>query len=101
MLLEKRRTFDAFLKNKKIQIFSVSLSIVGLVLVIGFLNYCKEKVTHETYPEKSDLEGITFFNIGENTSLLDEIRDQLRKKLGPDAVEKRNTMDLTVNYKGF
>jgi hypothetical protein len=90
-----------FFKNKKFKIISVCLSIIGLVLVAGFLNYCKNKETYETHAGKTEPEGITFLNIGENTVFSSEIRNQLREKLGPDAVENRNTLDLTLNYKGF
>ncbi len=89
------------LKNKKFKILSASLSIVGLILIAVLLNHCKNKETNEKHPEKNDREGITFLNIGENTRLSSEIRDQLRDKLGPDAVENRNTLDLTLDHKGL
>jgi hypothetical protein len=90
-----------FFKNKKFRVLAAFLSIIGLVVTVGVVYHCKKKESHETHPAKSEPEGITFLNIGENTRFTTEIRDQLRDKLGPDAVEERNTLDLTLNYKGF
>ncbi|MEJ2657091.1 MAG: hypothetical protein P8012_07825 [Desulfobacterales bacterium] len=91
----------AFLKKKKIHFISLLLSVIGLVLIVGVVNQCKTKESNETQAEKGEPEGITFLSVGENTRLSSEIRDQLRDKLGPDSVENWNTLDLTLNRKGF
>lgn len=50
---------------------------------------------------RGQMDGITFFDVGANTVYSDELRNRLRKNLGPDAVEYRSTIDLEFNAKGF
>jgi hypothetical protein len=50
-------------------------------------------------PEHSD--SFTFFDIGKNTIISDKVRESLNKTLGDDAIERRNILDLEINYKGF
>ncbi len=91
----------SFLKHNKVQIFPLILSLIGLILIVVFINYCTKRENYTTHPSKSEPEGFTFLNIGENTRFSDDIRDQLRDKLGSDAIESWNTLDLTLNHKGF
>ena len=48
---------------------------------------------------KSD--SFTFFNLGTNTKLTENIREDLGQKLGRDAIERRSILDLNTNYAGF
>ncbi len=91
----------AFLKNKKFQILAAILSLIGLILIIVFVNVYKKRDRYETNLVKREPQGFTFLNIGENTRFSNDIRRELRDKLGPDAIERWNTLDLTLNYKGF
>jgi len=50
-------------------------------------------------PEHSD--SFTFFDIGKNTIISDNVRKRLNKTLGDDAIERRNILDLEINYDGF
>ena len=50
-------------------------------------------------PEQSD--SFTFFDIGKNTIISGNVRERLNKTLGDDAIERRNILDLEINYKGF
>jgi hypothetical protein len=50
-------------------------------------------------PEHSD--SFTFFDIGKNTIISGNVRERLNKTLGDDAIERRNILDLEINYKGF
>ena len=50
-------------------------------------------------PEHSD--GFTFFDIGKNTIISGNVRESLNKTLGDDAIERRNILDLKINYEGF
>jgi hypothetical protein len=50
-------------------------------------------------PEHSD--SFTFFDIGKNTIISDKVIESLNKTLGDDAIERRNILDLEINYKGF
>ena len=50
-------------------------------------------------PEHSD--SFTFFDIGKNTIISGNVRERLNKTLGDDAIERRNILDLKINYEGF
>jgi hypothetical protein len=50
-------------------------------------------------PEHSD--SFTFFDIGKNTIISGKVRESLNNTLGDDAIERRNILDLEINYKGF
>lgn len=90
-----------FLKNKKFHILAIILSFICLILIVVFVNYFKKREIQETRLSNIAPEGFTFLNIGENTKISNDVREQLRDTLGPDAVERWNTLDLNVNYKGF
>ncbi len=90
-----------FIKSKKFQIFAIILSFIGLILIIVFFNYFNKKEIKETHFSEPALKGFTFLNIGENTKISSDVREQLRDTLGPDAIERWSTLDLNLNYKGF
>jgi len=90
-----------FLKNKKNQFFTIISSIIGLILVIVFVSYFLKKETKETHLSNNEPKGFAFLNIGETTELSSDVRVQLRDTLGPDAIETWNTLNLSLNYKGF
>ena len=50
-------------------------------------------------PEHPD--SFTFFDIGKNTIISNHVRESLNKTLGDDSVERRNILDLEINYTGF
>jgi hypothetical protein len=50
---------------------------------------------------QSQVEGITFFDVGTETVFSDALRSRLRKSLGPDAIAYRSTIDLEFNASGF
>jgi hypothetical protein len=88
-------------KNKKFQIISIILSFVGLILIVVIVSNFNKKETQETHLSNKDSKGFMFFKIGEKTKLSSDVRKQLRDTLGPDAIERWNTLDLNLNYKGF
>ena len=55
----------------------------------------------ETVPATVNPESFTFFELGTNTKLTEHVRKDLGKKIGRDAIERRNTLDLDTNYEGF
>jgi hypothetical protein len=55
----------------------------------------------EKAPVPADTESFTFFDIGRTTRFSEQIRDELGKKLGRDAIESRSILDLEINYRGF
>jgi hypothetical protein len=91
----------SFLKHPRFRISAVILSTLIIVLLIVFVQYCKKKEGYETTASKKNLHGFTFFEIGENTQFSNDVREELREKLGSDAIETWNTLDLSINYKGF
>lgn len=90
-----------FFKDKKFQIFAIISSFVGLALLILFVRYFNNKETQNTHFSNTETNGITFLNIGEETKISDDVREQLRDLIGPDAIETWTTLNLNLNYKGF
>jgi hypothetical protein len=88
-------------KNKKFQIISIILSVVGLTLIVVFVSNFNKKETQETPLSNKEPKGFMFLKISENTKFSSDVRKQLRGTLGPDAIERWNTLDLNLNYKGF
>jgi hypothetical protein len=93
--------FLMFFFNKKFQAVAIILSFIGLILIVVFVNYFIKKGAQKTHFSNIEPKGFTFLNIGENTEISDDVREQLRDTLGPDAIETWNTLDLNLNYKGF
>ena len=91
----------SFVKNKKFQISLLILSLIILALIAVFATCDKKSNIYEKYGADTEPEGFTFLNLGENTEFSAEVRDNLRRQLGSDAIEKRTLLDLSINYKGF
>jgi len=90
------------LKNKKIQISAGIFFVLGIIVaVIIFAGNDDTTVNSKSAPVLKSQEGFTFFDLGIDSYLTDNIRDELRDKLGSDAIERRSPLDLTINYKGF
>jgi len=91
------------LKNKKIQVSAGIFFVLGIIVavVIIFAGNDDTTVNSKSAPVLKSQEGFTFFDLGIDSELTDNIRDELRDKLGSDAIERRNPLDLTINYKGF
>lgn len=49
----------------------------------------------------NSIEGFAFFDVGVATLFSDGLRERLRDSLGADAIERRNIINLEVNWKGF
>jgi hypothetical protein len=88
-------------KNKKFQFSLLAISLIILVLIVVFATCGKKSNDAEKYRADKEPEGFSFLNVGENTEFSDAVRDSLRKQLGPDAIEKRTPLDLSINFKGF
>jgi len=83
------------LQNKIICIYV----LIGLLSISISCGDNRESV--ETAPATVKSESFTFFELGTNTKLTDQIREDLGKKLGRDAIEGRGILDLNTNYAGF
>ena len=75
--------------------------IVLMILLAFLLTACSEKESAETQSEKSGPESFTFFELGRNSVLTEEVREELSNRLGRDAIEHRSVMNLEFNYPGF
>jgi hypothetical protein len=79
--------------------------LVSLSFAIGCLYLCsgcgRGKETSEKSVAEERAESFTFFGLGANTVLTEEIRENLSEELGSSAVATRTTIDLAINYRGF
>jgi hypothetical protein len=89
------------LTNKKIQVAAAVVAVLVLILFIALVDFGRQNEISETHSEQTVPEGFTFFDLGVDSELTDDMRDELRDKLGSDAIERRSPLDLTINYKGF
>jgi hypothetical protein len=85
------------LQNKIIFIYTL-FSLLSFSILIS----CGDnRESAETVPATVNPESFTFFELGTNTKLTEDIRKDLGKKIGRDAIERRSTLDLDTNYAGF
>jgi len=52
-------------------------------------------------PQSPGQESFSFFDLSNRTQFSERVREDLSSKLGRDAIERRNILDLDINYKGF
>ncbi len=74
--------------------------VFGLTLL--FFNSCgekKESAKNQTAQEQSD--SFTFFDLGRRSTLSKSVRNDLKQRLGNDAIEYRSIIDLDINFYGF
>jgi hypothetical protein len=88
-------------KNTKILISATVGFVLVIVLIVVWAYFGKPTDVSETHSAQPSPEGFTFFDLGLSSELTENIRDGLRNKLGSDAIERRGTLDLEINYKGF
>lgn len=72
-----------------------------LAVTVLLLLSCSADERPSDESSKSQMDGITFFDVGAETVFSDALRERLRKSLGPDAIEHRGTIDLEFTEKGF
>ena len=91
------------LKKKKIQISAGIFFVLGIIVAVVIIFTGNDYTTgkSKSAPVLKSQESFTFFDLGVDSELTDNIRDELRDKLGSDAIERRSPLDLTINYKGF
>ena len=83
----------------------LSVCLWGLltaILLVG-LTACGNEKQESDAVEKDGAaaESFTFFDLGNNSVYSDDIRRSLKKKLGNDAISRRNMINLELNYPGF
>ncbi len=62
---------------------------------------CSEKETTQNQTEESATETFTFFEVGRNSLMSKNMRQNLADQLGRDAIESRSLLNLEINYPGF
>ena len=73
-----------------------------LMLLLVFLPVaCSDEEPAKIRSETPALETFTFFELGRSSVLSKGIRKQLSSELGRHAIERRNILDLEINYPGF
>jgi hypothetical protein len=73
---------------------------MGLTLLV--FPSCGEKKEPAKDPGvQAQSDSFTFFDLGKNSRLSKSIRNDLRQRLGRDAIEGRGIIDLEINYYGF
>ncbi len=88
--------------QKKLQKKFTVIYALFSILSISILISCGDNQDPaETVPAADKPESFTFFEIGTNTKLAENIRKELGEKLGRDAIERRSILDLDTNYPGF
>jgi hypothetical protein len=88
--------------QKRSRLKSAALQAVFVIFFLHLMLACgDEQKTGELSPSPPKPESFTFFDIGVNTQLTGAVRKDLGDKLGRDAIEKRNIIDLEMNYRGF
>ena len=74
--------------------------VMGLTLLV--FPSCGEKKEPAKDPGvQAQSDSFTFFDLGKNSRLSKSIRNDLRQRLGRDAIEGRGIIDLEINYYGF
>lgn len=69
-------------------------------LFIFALSACSTDTSKEP-PQPTTKEGFTFFDIGSNSLLTNQVRKQLEGRLGSEAIERRTTIDLSIHSPDF
>jgi hypothetical protein len=75
----------------------IPLCLAPILFILGSCS--AEKSTQEDI--QAEPKSFTFFDVGSNTRYSDRLRHQLRKALGTDAIERRSTINLEIEPKGF
>ena len=83
--------------NRIVQLSAVILLVLIMVLVLIFTMGGNDISDRSEQAPKS----FTFFGVGANTLFSKILRKELGDKLGSDAIEYRNIIDLEINFKGF
>jgi hypothetical protein len=91
----------SLVKNKKLQIAMVVFSVATLTLIVALVNDSKKPARPNKISTENGSESFTFFELGENTKFSKDVRDNLKDKLGSEAIERWSTIDLAINYTGF
>ncbi len=89
------------LQTKSRNKISFIYTLFSLLSISILLSCGDNRESAEALPQTVNPESFTFFELGTNTQLTEQIRKDLGEKLGRDAIERRSILDLNTNYAGF
>ena len=71
------------------------------LMLIAHVGCGNDRQESDTAKEEAAIETFTFFDLGTQSLYSDDIRRSLKKKLGNDAISRRNMINLEQAYPGF
>jgi len=77
------------------------LVLMTALVLLTFLSCGEKKEPAKDQGSQVQTESFTFFDLGRNSQLSGDLRDNLSQRLGQDAIEEHGVMDLEINYYGF
>ncbi|MGD2030107.1 MAG: hypothetical protein PVG86_09245 [Desulfobacterales bacterium] len=80
---------------------TISLFVIIIMFILLGMSCGDKQETELPRPASEQSDSFTFFDIGKNTIISGEVREDLNKILGDDSIEPKNIIDLEINYKGF
>lgn len=79
----------------------LSVMCIAPLLISTFLHLGCSRDEPSPQSKPSGVQGFTFFDLGADSLYSHSVRKDLRQKLGSDAISQKNTIDLSIHYKGF
>ncbi len=89
------------LLNKITFIYTLIYTLFSLLFFSILISCGDNQESGKTIPVTAKPESFTFFELGTNTQLTEQIRQQLGDKLGNEAIERRGILNLNTIYEGF
>ena len=80
---------------------TISFFVILIVFILLSVSCGDKEETGPPRPVPEHSDSFTFFDIRKNTIITGKVREGLNNTLGDDAIERRNILDLEINYKGF
>lgn len=97
--LKKGKHNQMSLRRKRIKVV-IKVNLIISVLFLLFMSACSNDSSKGS-SESSNLEGFTFFNLGSDSLLSDQVRNNLEDHLGSEAITRRTTLDLSIHAPDF
>ena len=80
---------------------TISFFVIIIMFILLSVSCGDKEETGPPRPAPEHPDSFTFFDIWKSTIISYYVRESLNKTLGDDAIERRNVLDLEINYKGF
>lgn len=86
----------------KLQTKPTALFFVIILILFLFSSSCQNDQKPDDFSSvPKHVNTFTFFGVGKNSIISKSFKKDLKKQLGDYAIERRNIIDLEINYKGF